>query len=186
MTFIISVAFTLLSNGLLAWLDLYTSFVLLIVIIGIGILFDLVGVAATASEEDPFHAMAVRRVVGAREASWLVRHQDQVANFALDIVGDVVGTLSGAIGATIVFRLAMSYPGLNETILSTVLIALIAALTVGGKAYGKIFAFDQRTEIVLLTGRALHYFGKITGIHIADNQRRRRGRKNNAKRGRPP
>ncbi len=39
-----------------------------------------------------------------------MRHQDQVANFTLDIVGDIVGTLSGAIGATIVFRLVTTFP----------------------------------------------------------------------------
>lgn len=184
LTFVISIVFSLLSNGLLAWLDLYTSFLLLAVIISIGILFDLVGVAATAAEEDPFHAMAVRRVPGAREASWIVRHQDQVSNFTLDIVGDVVGTLSGAIGATIVFRLMTAFPGLNEAIVSTVLIAAIAALTVGGKAYGKMLAFERRTEIVLFAGRFLHVFGRIFGLSFVPNNRRQRNKNHVKKRGR--
>lgn len=157
---------------------------MLVVIISIGILFDVVGVATTASQEDPFHAMAVRRVPGAREAGWLVRHQDQVANFTLDIVGDVIGTLSGAIGATIVFRLITAFPGFNEAVLSTLLIALIAALTVGGKAYGKVFAFERRTEIVLFAGRFLHVFGRIFGVRIAHNNRRDRIKKHHKKRGR--
>lgn len=182
-TFVISVAFTLLSNGLLAWLDIYTSFLLLLIIVFIGILFDVVGVATTASREDPFHAMAVRRVPGAKEAGWLVRRQDQVANFTLDIVGDVVGTLSGAIGATIVFRLIVAYPGLSETIMSTVLIAVIAAVTVGGKAYGKIIAFERSTEIVLMAGRVLHFLDRVFGIRIANDTRRSRVKKIKKKRG---
>lgn len=184
LTFFTSIVFSLLSTGLLAWLDLFTSFLLLLVIVAVGILFDLIGVATTASREDPFHAMAVQRVPGAREASWLVRHQDQVASFTLDIVGDVVGTLSGAIGATIVFRLVTAYPGLNETILSTLLIAVIAALAVGGKAYAKTIAFERRTEIVLWSGRVLHVIGRVTGIRFAGGSRCGRGRKNgNARRG---
>lgn len=179
LTFVISIVFSLISNGLLAWLDLYTSFLLLVIIISVGILFDLVGVATTAAQEDPFHAMAVRRVPGAREASWLVRHQDQVANFTLDIVGDIVGTLSGAIGATIVFRLVTTFPSLNEAVMSTVLIALIAALTVGGKAYGKIFAFERRTDIVLFAGRVLHFISRATGLSFTNKSRR--GRNNHQK-----
>lgn len=186
MTFVISVGLTSLSNGLLSWLDVYTSFLLLSIIIGIGILFDVFGVATTVSREDPFHAMAVHRVPGAREASWLVRHADQVASFALDIVGDIVGTLSGAIGATIVFRLIMSYPALNETIASTIMIALIAALTVGGKAYGKIIAFERRTDIVLWVGRVLHIMDRAFGIRIANRHQRGRGKKVDKRRGRQP
>lgn len=182
LTFGVSVGFSVVSNGLLAWLDLFTSFVLLFLIICLGIVFDVIGVAATASQEDPFHAMASHRVPGAREASWIVRHQDKVANFTLDIVGDIVGTLSGAIGATIVFRLVTAYPGLNETLLSTLLVALIAALSVGGKAYGKVFAFDRRTDIVLAAGKVLHFIGRVTGVQFTNGRNRRR---NGRKRGKP-
>lgn len=176
-TFGVSVAFNLVSNGLLAWLDLYTGFILLLLIIFLGILFDVVGVATTAAQEEPFHAMAAHRVPGAREAGWLVRHQDQVANFTLDIVGDIVGTLSGAIGATIVFRIASNHPGWNEALLSTLVVALVAALSVGGKAYGKVFAFERRTEIVLAAGKVLHFISRVTGLQFNNSRRRRRSGK---------
>lgn len=161
----------------MAWLNLPTSFILLIIVIGVGILFDIAGVATTAAREEPFHAMAARRLPGAREAGWLVRHQDQVANFALDIVGDIVGTLSGAIGATIVFRLVTNYPGLNEAILSTLLIAITAAVNVGAKAYAKAFAFERRIDIVLATGRILHLVSRVTGLQFNNSGKRRRNDK---------
>ena len=62
-------------------------------------IFDIIGVAVTAAREEPFHAMAVDRVSGAQQAIRLVRHADKVATFTNDMIGDVAGTLSGAVAA---------------------------------------------------------------------------------------
>jgi CBS domain containing-hemolysin-like protein len=42
--------------------------------------------------------------------------------------------------------------------------ALVAGLTVGGKAIGKTFAIQSSTEIVAFVGRVLHFFGNIGQI----------------------
>lgn len=42
-------------------LPITISFVLLLVIILLGILFDIIGIAATAADEVPFHAMAAKK-----------------------------------------------------------------------------------------------------------------------------
>lgn len=176
-TFIMSIGFTLLSRGVLSWLDMFSSFFLLLAIVLVGIMFDIVGVATTAAEERPFHAMAADKVSGAKEAAWLVRNADKVGSFTLDVVGDVLGTLSGAVGALIIVRIVAAQPTLNEALASTVLVALVAALTVGGKAVGKGIAFRRRTEIVLRTGRLLYFIERLFGLRVAHAERRSRASK---------
>ena len=90
-TFVVSIVFNLGSNSVLAIMPVTASLVLLLFIILIGVVFDILGVAATAGEEAPFHAMASNRVRGARHAILLVRHADGVSTFCNDLVGDVVG-----------------------------------------------------------------------------------------------
>jgi hypothetical protein len=41
------------------------------------------------------------------------------------------------------------------------MVALIAAVTVGGKAMGKSMAISKSTNILLLTGKMLYYLEKV-------------------------
>ncbi|GFN23329.1 MAG: hypothetical protein IMW96_10680 [Thermoanaerobacteraceae bacterium] len=141
--------------------SLIVSFSLLIVIILTGILFDILGTAVAAAVEPPFHAKAARKIPGAKEAIWLLRNADRVASFANDVVGDICGTLSGAIGAGILFRLAGAEA--EDALLGTAMTAVIAALTVGGKAVGKRMALSEAEEIVFWVGRAIAAMEGITG-----------------------
>lgn len=180
-TFLISIGLTLLSRGFLSWLGTFSSFLLLLAIVLVGIVFDTIGVAATAAEERPFHAMAADKVPGARESVWLVRNADRVSSFTQDIVGDIAGTLSGAIGALIVVRLVAMRPSLNETLTATMVVAAVAAVTVGGKAWAKGIAIERRTHIVLQTGRLLHRVGRLTGLPVASLERKPRNNKRSGK-----
>ena len=60
-TVCISAVMSLISTNLLANATLGVSFVILISIIAIGIVFDIIGVAVTAADEKPFHSMASRK-----------------------------------------------------------------------------------------------------------------------------
>jgi len=174
-TFIISVTINVSSNAVLAVSPLSASFVLLFFIVFIGILFDVLGTAAAAGDEIPFHAMASDRVPGAKQSIWLVRNADRVASFCNDIVGDIAGTISGATAAAIVFKLVLLQPSLNEAILNTLLIAFVAALTVGGKAFAKSFAMNHSTDILYLAGRILYAFEKIRlKRHKTDKAKKRK------------
>ncbi len=42
--------------------------VIVVVFIGLGIVFDIIGVAVTAADAKPFHSMAAHREKGAKEA----------------------------------------------------------------------------------------------------------------------
>lgn len=166
----------LASTGSQALLESITSlvlaFVLLVVIILTGILFDIIGVAATAAKEAGFHAKAARRVVGAKQALGLVRNAHNVSSFCNDVVGDVCATLSGAIGAAIVFRL-VDAKGTSYTLLaSTLMTAAISGVTIGGKAWSKGLAIGQADEIVFQVGRFLAWFQRTKALI-----RRKRGKR---------
>lgn len=189
-TFVLSVAMNAGSRAILVHLPLLPSFGLLLAIVLVGILFDVIGVAATAAQESPFHAMAADKVPGANHAIWIVRNADKVANFANDMVGDIAGTLSGAVAAMIVFRLLLLNPGASETLLAMLVLGVVAALTVGGKAYAKTFAVHEAQQIVHAVGRVLHLVYTLVGLRVSGaggkrgKNRRRRGAGRTAKDGR--
>ena len=92
-TFVLSIVLNLGSNSLMKVFSLPLSFALLFGIILMGIIFDVIGVAAAAGRETPFTPWSpIRR---SREGIWLVRNADQVSVFCNDVVGDIGGTLSG-------------------------------------------------------------------------------------------
>lgn len=161
-TFFLAVTFTWLTRLFLHNIrSVIISFILLIFIIFIGIIFDLIGTAVTAAEEKPFHAKASKRIYGAKKSIYLVRHADQVANFCNDVVGDITGIVSGVIGAVIIINLSFVNPGLNEVYLSILMAGIISALTVGGKAAGKTLAIKRPTEVVFYVARILTALEKL-------------------------
>lgn len=159
----ISLLLTLFSAGSAASLGLGAAIVGLLLIIALGVLFDIIGVAATAATEKAFHAMAADRVFGARQAIWIVRNADRVANFSNDMVGDAAGILSGAVGAAIVAQLLVRDPALSELWATTVMVATISGLAVGGKAAFKGFAIDHAEEVVFVLGRAIATAERVVG-----------------------
>lgn len=156
LTFFLSVSITALFRISQADMVFWMTLLALIFVILLGIIFDLIGTAATAAKEEPFHAMASDRLAGSKKAIDLVRHADQVANFCNDLVGDICGTISGAISAILVIDLVASY-NLHrmENIVSVITIGLVAALTVSGKALGKTVAIKEAELILLQVARAL-------------------------------
>ncbi len=155
----LSAVLSLLSSELLSGAGLAASFVILAGFIGLGILFDIIGVSVTAAEERPFHSMAARKVPGAKEAIRLIRSADKVSSFCNDVVGDICGIVSGTTAAVIVVALDKLLP-VQATILSLVVTALVSGLTIGGKAMGKNFAMKCSTKVVYTVGRVVHVFHK--------------------------
>ena len=65
-SFIISVAFNFASSEILGNAGYITAFIALAFFVGLGIVFDIVGVAVTSATPAPFHSMASHRERGAR------------------------------------------------------------------------------------------------------------------------
>ena len=158
MTFILSIIFSYISTNGVSNLGLIPAILILILVIGLGIIFDIIGVAVTVSNEEEFHAKATKKVKGSKDSIKLIRNASKVANICADVIGDICGVLSGAISALIAVKITEQF-GLNNN-LQFLLSALVSALTVGGKAIGKDIANKNSTKIVHAVGRVLNKFNK--------------------------
>src|SRR5690554_4174520 len=78
-TLIISILLGFVSEVLLKNTNLYSALALLVIIIFIGVIFDMIGIAVTAANETPFHSMAANKVHGAKQAVKLVKNAGQVS-----------------------------------------------------------------------------------------------------------
>ncbi|NLC76615.1 MAG: hypothetical protein GX750_03220 [Clostridia bacterium] len=161
--FFLAILLSLVSQSLLSKVaSIIPAVFLLLVIVLLGIVFDIIGTAVTKAAESAFHAKAARKIPGAKEAVLLTKNADKVASFCNDVVGDISGTLSGAIGAAIVMRLASGGLGLPEVLLSTLMTASIAGITIGGKGLGKNFALREAEAVIFKVGQALALMPKTT------------------------
>ena len=160
-TILISGIISLVSEEIIGSSDLAVAFIILLTIVFIGIIFDVIGVAVTSADESPFHAMAARKVKGAKEAIRLLRKADRVSSICNDVVGDICGVVSGSAAAAISVQLVSRFGFTLPTVASLVMSALVAGLTVGGKAVGKNFAVNASTQIVHRVGVILFYLGRI-------------------------
>ena len=94
-TLFVSGAISFLSEELLAHSGMIAAFSILLVIVLVGIVFDILGVAVTSADERPFHSMASRKVPGAQEAIRLLRNAERVGSICNDVIGDICGVISG-------------------------------------------------------------------------------------------
>ena len=160
-TIFISATISLISEEIMAVSGMVVAFVILLAIVLVGILFDIIGVAVTSADERPFHSMAARKVVGAKEAIHLLRSAEKVSSICNDVVGDICGVVSGSASATIAAQILNNFEFTWPRVVSLVMSALVAGLTVGGKAVGKTFAINSSTSIVYGVGKVLYFFGHM-------------------------
>ncbi len=196
-TFVLATAFSFLSDGVLRTTTIYLAALVLALIILIGIAFDIIGLAAATASHVTLNAMAAKRVPGARQALRMARNAPRVAAVCNDLVGDIAGTVSGAAGTAIVFRAGLARAGVGGAtavgaaggpqdaggLWTVLVVALIAAVTVGGKALGKNVAIERADEIVFRVGRVLWWLEERLGIAVLkerSGQRRSPRRKVNS------
>ena len=163
-TFILSITFSYISTNALNDLAVVPAIIILIAVILVGILFDIVAVAITVGNEEDFHAMATKKAKGSKASLFLIRNSAKVANICADVIGDICGVLSGAISAIITTKIAAQY-GIGFNI-QFIMSAMVASLTVGGKALGKNFAQEKSTSIV-------YAVGKIMSVLVKENKKKK-------------
>jgi len=160
-TMFVSGSISLLSDALMSNSGIFVAFLILLAIILIGIVFDIIGMAVATAEEKPFHAMAARKVPGAKEAIKLLRNAERVSSICNDVVGDICGVVSGSASATIAAQVLQNFEFTWPQIVSLFMSALAAGLTVGGKAIGKTFAVNSCTEIIYWVGQLICWFHEL-------------------------
>ncbi len=154
-TILVSGIISFVSDAIMAVSTMMVAFLILLAIIFIGIIFDVIGVAVTSADEKPFHSMASRKVPGAQESIWLLRNAERVSSICNDVVGDICGVISGSASATIAVQVMNHIEYSREKFITLLMSALVAGLTVGGKAVGKTFAIGSCTKIVENVGKLI-------------------------------
>lgn len=161
LTFVISALLQMIQAGLMNSVNFAMAFVILIVFVLIGILFDIIGVAVTSANEIPFHSLSSQKIRGAKEAVRLIRSADRVGSFCNDVIGDIVGIISGGTTTVIVTMILSSGINLSKFFMTTLMTAVVAALTIGGKAAGKRIAIDKSNEIVFFVGKIINLIAPV-------------------------
>ena len=161
MTFFISAILQMIQSGLMSKVNLIMAFIILIAFILIGILFDIIGVAVTSASEIPFHSLSSQKVRGAKESVRLIRNADKVGSFCNDVIGDIAGIISGSAATAIVTMVIASGADISTFFLTMILTALVASLTIGGKAFGKRIAIERSSDIIFFVGKVISFIAPV-------------------------
>ena len=163
-TIVISGMISLLSDEVMARSSVAVAFLILLAIIFLGIVFDIIGMAVATADEKPFHSMAARKVPGAHEAIKLLRNAERVSSICNDVVGDICGVVSGSASATIAALILTNANVGWPRGISLAMSALVAGLTVGGKAIGKTIAVNSCTAIVHTVGKVIYRLNHLPDL----------------------
>ena len=170
-TFLIAFFMGMFADVLSKNLSFFPALLVLIFIILVGIVADMAGIAIATADEKTINAMAARKMGGAKEALTLLKNAEKATNIFNDVIGDIAGIISGATSATIgVYLVAMAKDflekgnfQLGQFLMLSLLSALVAALTVGGKAAGKKYAMKNAAGIVYFVGKLAYYLKRLFG-----------------------
>ena len=147
LSFIISLIFSFIGETIIPNAHIFISSILVFAFIFLGILFDMIGISVTVADIKTFNSMATKKVKGASLAVRLIKNADKVSSFCNDVIGDICGIISGSTGLSIAIVVSnkLNLPLISVTLIIT---AVIAALTIGGKALGKSFAINKSNDIL--------------------------------------
>ncbi|MBR7160053.1 MAG: hypothetical protein IKD20_03340 [Clostridia bacterium] len=157
-SFLITIFFSFLSEITANNSSLLVAIFVIIILITVNILFDGIAVAVTSCELAPFLSMASKKVPGSRTAIFLVNNAEKVSNICADVIGDVCGIISGACSAAITVKMMLD-PSFDFWV-SILINAIIAAITIGGKAFGKFIAVKYNKEYIMFTAKIVSIFRK--------------------------
>ena len=163
-TMVVSGIITLVSDKIMSTSGLIAAFVVLFLIIFIGVIFDVIGMAVASADEKPFHSMAARKVPGSQEALLLLKNAERVSSICNDVVGDICGVVAGSASATVAAQILQNFTFTMPQLVTLMLSAVVAGLTVGGKAVGKFYAINSCTQIVHNVGMIFYWFRHFSDL----------------------
>ena len=157
LSFVMSLVFSAVTTVLMDGMGIIWAFLILFFIIGINVLFDMIGTAVLSAEEYPFHSLAARKTPGAKESIAVIRHAPHFASVCCDVIGDIAGIISGAATSLIVAELLAAF-GTKSILPGLLLTGIVASLTIGGKAVCKSIAMHNGNAVVFQIGRLINIF----------------------------
>lgn len=147
LSFVISFSLSFISQMTIPNVSLWIGIIITLLFIGLGVFFDIIGVSVTSADEAIFNSMSSRKVKGASVAVKFKKNADKVSSFCCDVIGDICGIISGAAGTAITVIISNTFD-FNLLVTGLVVSAIIASLTIGGKAIGKSFAINKSAIIL--------------------------------------
>lgn len=163
--FLISLFFTLFSEIIISNINIFLGILLVLFFILIGIIFDIIGIATTLANIKPFHAMNSRKMKGANIAIVLKKNAPLVASYANDVIGDICGIISGSTSIIISIIIATKL-NINPFGISILFTSIVASVTIGGKAIGKVYAINNSNNILYNFSKFISYIPYLEKIII--------------------
>ena len=160
-TFIMSVALSFLLDHLLKDVNIFVGVIMLLSVVLIGIIFDIIGMSVTSADQKLFHSMAANRIQEGKVAIDLIKNADKVSSFCNDVIGDMAGIISGALGASLLSKIYDKFNDINIALIGTLITASVAGFTVGGKSLGKSVAINKYREIIFFISKIILKFRNI-------------------------
>ena len=157
-TLILTAGISIVTETLMDEMPILAAAFLILVIMLLGILFDIIGIAFATCDSTPFVSMASKKIRKAKSAIRMLQNADIVSNICGDVVGDICGIVSGAAGASVAVKVAVTAASTPELVWTIVISSGIAALTVAGKAAGKTVAIRNNKQIVSFVSYVTMFF----------------------------
>ena len=158
--FLISIAFSLLSESVINNVGIIISIIILLLVILVGVIFDMVGISVTVADLKTFNSMAAKKVNGSKVAVKFIKNSEKLSSFCNDVIGDICGIISGALSSSIVILLSNKL-SFNLLITTLIITGLVASLTIGGKAMGKSVAINKSNIILFKFSKIVSIFYKV-------------------------
>ena len=168
-TFVLSFFFSFLTEISTSKANIIVAAFVLVLLVVISIVFDGIGVAATSCDLAPLLSMAAKKTPGAKVAVILVKNAEKVSNICADVIGDICGIISGACSVAIVMKINFMD---GSYWLNIIMSAIVAAVTVGGKAFNKDISIKNSKEVILLASRFISIF-----YHPKDERKAKKAQK---------
>lgn len=159
LSFALTVVFSFLTEVAVKDSEAFVCVLVLFILLILNIGCDVLANAIISCSPEAYHAMAAKKIKGAKRAVTFCRNASKLSSIFADVIGDICGIVSGAAGAALVVHMATA--GTTGEIIASILIsAIIGALTVGGKAIFKHFAIKFNKQIVFGFARFTTFFKK--------------------------
>lgn len=159
LSFMLSVLFSFLTEITLTDGTVWLCIVVLLVLLVLNVGCDIIANAVLSCDVDAFNAMASRKIRGARRAVTFCKNSEKIASIFSDVIGDICGIISGSAGAVLAGYFIVN-DSLEGMFISIAVSAVIGALTVGGKAFGKPISIKYSNKIAFAFAKFTTFFVK--------------------------
>ena len=159
LSFTLSVSFSLLSDIVLTHTSFIISIIMIILFMLVGVIADMIGVAITSCSEESLNNIRDEKIK--KICFMLTNNSDKISVICCDIIGDICSILSGACGASIVYKLiTIGFEGFADGIISASVSGLIACLTIFFKSLEKRIAVTKSSEITYILSKCINKIKK--------------------------